>query len=161
MRYSNLAFPTLMAVFLAGCAPALDSELPPAAAAPAPSAQELVSARQGGMKMSVFALGTASRAAESEEPVSKARLAVTGLADFSLGVAGLFRADTAAIENTKARPEIWSDAAGFKARVEQYQLAAAGLRQAAIDDNREAFQTALVQTKAACKACHDSFRVEQ
>jgi cytochrome c556 len=62
---------------------------------------------------------------------------------------------------TRAKPEIWSDAAGFKKAVDSFQAESAKLAQVAkgakdVDAVRAQFG-ALVKT---CGACHDNFRTK-
>lgn len=60
---------------------------------------------------------------------------------------------------TKAKPEIWTNAAEFKAKMDKMVGEAGKLAQqsrtASFDDLKKQFGA----TGAACKACHDDFRV--
>lgn len=122
--------------------------------------EDLVAARQGGMTMSVFTLGALSGAANSDKPLTGAAFAAGGLKTFALSLPSLFGPETANVENTRALPAIWEEGSDFAARIAEYQAATAELSDAAKADNREAFTAALARTKNACKACHDSYRLE-
>lgn len=63
--------------------------------------------------------------------------------------------------NTRARPEIWSDAAGFKKVVDNFQAEAQKLAEL----SRTATSVDQVRSQAAalgksCGACHDNFRTK-
>jgi len=60
--------------------------------------------------------------------------------------------------DTRAKPEIWKDAAKFKEDADKFQLESAKLQAAAKTGNLDAIKTAFGATGASCKACHDTFR---
>lgn len=69
----------------------------------------------------------------------------------------LFPAGTAKgeIPYTRAKPEIWSDAAGFEAAAEALKVAAASVQQAADAGDSEAFNVRFAALIEACTGCHD------
>ncbi len=62
--------------------------------------------------------------------------------------------------DTKAKPEVWSEPAKFKAAAEKMQDAMANLNVAAKTGNEAQIKTAFGATGQACKACHDDFRAK-
>lgn len=60
--------------------------------------------------------------------------------------------------DTRAKPEIWSNAAGFKAAADRMQGAMTNLATAARGGNLDAIRTAFGAAGATCKGCHDDFR---
>ena len=64
----------------------------------------------------------------------------------------------AGADSTRAKPEIWKDAAKFKELNEKLQAETAKLAAAAKTGNLDNVKTAFGATGAACKACHDNFR---
>ncbi|MEZ5681746.1 MAG: cytochrome c [Erythrobacter sp.] len=123
-------------------------------------ADQLVAARQAGMRMMVFTLASVSRAAENEEaPLDRAGFGIGGIKKWGEALPVLFDEATAPIAGTKALPAIWTDPEGFEERVQQFQVATTELAATAAANDRAAFAEALASTKAACKACHDSYRV--
>ncbi len=60
--------------------------------------------------------------------------------------------------DTRAKPEIWKDAAKFKEDADKFQAEALKLQAAAKTGNLDAIKTAFGATGASCKACHDTFR---
>ncbi|ABP33694.1 c-type cytochrome [Polynucleobacter asymbioticus] len=61
-------------------------------------------------------------------------------------------------EGGKAKPEVWSDNAKFKAAAEKMQLAAANLNTAAQSGDLDNIKKAFGATGQACKGCHDDFK---
>ncbi len=61
-------------------------------------------------------------------------------------------------EGGKAKPEIWKEQAKFKEYNEKLQGETVKLAAAAKTGNLDNIKTAVGQTAAACKACHDAFR---
>ena len=62
--------------------------------------------------------------------------------------------------DTKAKPEVWSDNAKFKAAAEKMQGEMAKLAAATKTGNLDAIKAAFGPTGASCKACHDDFRAK-
>jgi cytochrome c556 len=60
---------------------------------------------------------------------------------------------------TAAKPEIWSDAAGFAAAVRNLQSETTKLHQLAAAGDIDGVKGQVRATGGACKACHDKFRV--
>lgn len=61
---------------------------------------------------------------------------------------------------TKAKPEIWSEADRFKTAATKMQDEMAKLNAAAKGGNLDAIKAAAGETGKACKGCHDHFRKE-
>jgi hypothetical protein len=61
-------------------------------------------------------------------------------------------------EGGKAKPEVWSDNAKFKAASEKMQLAAVELNKAAQSGDLDNIKKTFGVTGQACKACHDDFK---
>ncbi len=61
----------------------------------------------------------------------------------------------------RAKPEIWSDAAKFKAASEKMVAEVAKLDTAAKSGSLDAIKTAMGAVGSSCKACHDDFRAEK
>jgi len=62
--------------------------------------------------------------------------------------------------DTKAKPEIWSDAAKFKEANEKMQGEMTKLAAAAKTGNLDSIKAAVGAVGGSCKACHDAFRKE-
>lgn len=61
----------------------------------------------------------------------------------------------------RAKPEIWKEAAKFKAAGEKMQGEVAKLDAAAKGGNLDAIKAAVGAVGSSCKACHDDFRAEK
>jgi cytochrome c556 len=63
---------------------------------------------------------------------------------------------------TKAKPEIWSDKAGFATRLKNFQDSSAALATLVKTDhaNSPAFKAAVGKVADSCKDCHDNFRAK-
>lgn len=61
---------------------------------------------------------------------------------------------------TAARPEIWSQPAKFKSAQDAFAAQAQALERAAATGNPGMVRSEMRKLGAACKGCHDSFRVE-
>lgn len=59
---------------------------------------------------------------------------------------------------TRAKPEIWTDAAKFKKGSEDMMTAVAQLKAAAKTGNLDNIKKAFGESAKTCKACHDAFR---
>ena len=62
--------------------------------------------------------------------------------------------------NTKARPEIWSNRAGFDQAAANFIAAADKLTQLAKANDTPGFDAQVKTVASACKACHDKFRAK-
>ena len=60
--------------------------------------------------------------------------------------------------DTRAKPEIWKEAAKYKEASDKMQADVAKLTVAAKAGNLDALKAAFGPAAASCKACHDSFR---
>ena len=60
--------------------------------------------------------------------------------------------------DTRAKPEIWTDAAKFKEAADKMQAEMTKLSAAAKTGNADALKAAFGTTAPTCKACHDNFR---
>jgi cytochrome c556 len=61
----------------------------------------------------------------------------------------------------RAKPEIWKEAAKYKAAAEKMQAEVGKLDAAAKAGNLDALKAAMGAVGGSCKACHDDFRAEK
>ena len=95
----------------------------------------------------------AKKAAPFEAAAVKAN--ATAIADNLKKAQGLFPAGSGGGES-RAKPEIWTDAAGFEKGMKDAHAAAVALQ--AVSDEA-AFGPALGALGATCKSCHDKYRL--
>jgi cytochrome c556 len=62
---------------------------------------------------------------------------------------------------TDAKPEIWTDSAGFEKALKNMQAEAPKLQQLASANDVAGIKAQVGKIGAACKGCHDSYRVPQ
>lgn len=130
-----------------------------ASAATAGPLDDIVKARQACMKANGASMGTYVPIMKGEKAFDAAAvaeaIAKTGAA--CAGWAGWWGADAAKGETvaSRAKPEIWTDAAGFAASGEAYGKAVAGVA-AATDE--ASFKAAFPALGAACQGCHEKFQ---
>ncbi len=158
MRKSAVVLILASSAALAACAVNVENHNPPPPAAV--DAHKLIDARQGGMAMSVAALGAISNGLASGASTKSYRLSAVGLAHFAQSLPALFDPRTQGDGLSKAAPAIWNDPEGFATRVDQYGEATEQLLAAVSADDRSAIEAALASTKAACKACHDTYQLK-
>jgi cytochrome c556 len=60
--------------------------------------------------------------------------------------------------DTRAKPEVWKEAAKYKEAADKMQAEIAKLNTAAKAGNIDALKVAFGPAAASCKACHDNFR---
>jgi cytochrome c556 len=123
----------------------------------APSPEDIVAARQAAMVMSVGATSAMRSAAANGAPVKNLAFVASGVAKWGASLPAMFAPNTAKVPS-RAKPEVWTDQAGFAAKAKEFADATAALAAAAKADDKEAFAAALASTNASCKGCHDSFQ---
>tara|TARA_R110002049_G_scaffold23545_10_gene83728 strand:+ start:117660 stop:118139 length:480 start_codon:yes stop_codon:yes gene_type:complete len=97
---------------------------------------------------------------EADYDADLARAAATNLhAAASMAPATMWLEGTeqGAIDGSRAKPEVWSDAAGFADRLNALQMASAAMIDAAATD-LDSLKTAMGDVGKACGACHDDYR---
>lgn len=62
---------------------------------------------------------------------------------------------------SEAKANIWTDAAGFSAKASAAQVQVSRLNQAALKGDIDALKAQVRPTGAACKACHDVYRLQK
>lgn len=63
-------------------------------------------------------------------------------------------------EKTKAKADIWTDPAGFKAAAGAFAAQAAKLNAAAQSGDADKVQAEFAATRGTCKGCHDKFQAK-
>ena len=124
------------------------------------SGQELVDYREKRLKAAGGAMQALSQydGSNAEAAIAAAKT----IDDVAGEIVGFFPEGSgpggAGIEKTRAKPEIWSDWAGFEAKAKAFDDAAALLTTAAASNDLGAIKTAAGEVGKACKACHESYR---
>lgn len=131
----------------------------------APSAEQVVAARQAAFLMSAGNMAAMGAAVQSNATsVRPYAINARSLVRWARALPGLFPAGTgldALPGRTGARPEIWSNRAAFEAAAANYATAAEALATAAQADDAAAFRTQFGAVRQACGTCHQQFRREE
>jgi cytochrome c556 len=130
----------------------------PAARLTAPSGKELITARQAGMDMAAATLILLKNASNNGAPLKTLAFPASGLAKFAGVAPALFSENTKGLPS-RAKPNVWTDRAGFEAKAADFAKATKALAAAAAAEDKAAFDAALASTGASCKGCHDTYQV--
>jgi cytochrome c556 len=131
---------------------------------PAPGAARTIQIRQDNYKQMAAALKGIGEQLRSGSPdLARIRPGAALLANRSVQVLAWFPHGTGpeAGVRTRARPEIWSDAAAFREAGARFVVAARALNSAASAGDHARIRAALPAVQRACGACHDDFRVPE
>ncbi len=119
--------------------------------------EQIVAARQSVMFLSGGSLAAMKAAAEAGGDVKQLVIPARSLARWARALPTLFPAGSE-VAPTRAKPEVWSDRAGFEARAAAYADAARLLAEAAQGGDREAFMGRWAEVRGTCGACHDGYK---
>ena len=110
------------------------------------------------MKGNGAAMGAIGKYVKGEADYSPAvEEAAKKLQQHSKEVAALFPAGSTS-EKSRAKPEIWSNAAGFQKWVTAFQTSSEELVQASATKDKEKTSAAFAAVGNTCGGCHDDFR---
>lgn len=125
-------------------------------------AAAVIKTRQDGMKSQGGALKGLGQGLAGGASAADLKPFSTKLVETSAALPGWFPKGSGAESGvkTKARPEIWSDAAGFKAAGDNLKVQAGKLDAAVAGGDIDAIKAQFGATRAACKACHDKYEVQ-
>lgn len=135
--------------------------IPLAAIAQQPAAPEtpeqFVGQRQAKMARGGGALAAMKHAADSGGDLATLAPRIEWLTHWSEELPTLFPegSDLAASD---ARPEVWSDRAGFQQAAERFRTAVRALAAPAAAGDRPAFLAAWTAVRAGCGGCHDNYK---
>lgn len=161
MKRSLLLAVALLAVPITALA---QEQVPPAPApaAPAPMAppttpDEFVTQRQARMARGGGNLASQKQVLDANGDLTTLTPRIERLIQWSVDLPTMFPegSNTAA---SGAKPEVWSDRAGFAAAAANFQTAVRALAAPAAANDHAAFLTAWTAAHAACSACHDAYK---
>ncbi len=125
-----------------------------------PKPEQFVKQRQSALALIGWYFGPMGAVAKGEAPFNKddAVRRTTNLVALSKMPWEGFVAGTDAVGNTKAKPEIWTQAAKFKEAGDKMQAEMVKLAAAASAGNEAEFKKQFGVVGGTCKGCHDDFR---
>lgn len=158
MRLNYVMAAAVWAVGVAGLAVAQQPAVP-AALTP----DQIVQARQAAYDMSAVTLAEMKLAAKDGMAAKKQAYPANALGRWARALPTMFPQGTAPGSvsiPSHARPEVWSDRAGFEKAAADYAAAADKLRDIAQADDAAGFEAQLGVVDKACDACHDNFKMK-
>lgn len=140
---------------LAGAASARQSATP---------ANDIVATRKAAFAMSAVTVGAIAAGMESDAPLASQGFTIGALKHWALALPGAFPAGTSANDlpgATAAKPEIWTDRAGFEAKAADYASAVDRLGELAQANDVDGFEAQFAVVRASCGSCHSAYRIER
>ena len=125
--------------------------------------EDAIKYRQSAMTMMAAHFGRVGAMAQGKvpfDPAAAASNAAIVLTLSKLPFAGYGEGTDKGMPN-RAKPEIWKDAAKFKAAAEKMQGEVVKFEAAAKGGNLDAIKAAVTAVGGSCKGCHDDFRAEK
>lgn len=123
------------------------------------TADQVVATRKAGMNLQAGNLIAMKQAVEAGTDVKPLVGSAKSLAGWGRVIPTVFPAGTEAAGATKARPEIWSDRAGFERAAANLVTQADKLMQLADANDKPGFAAQYTATTQACGGCHRNFQV--
>ena len=122
----------------------------------------IVQGRQAAMMLSGAAMGSIKASIDAGQAPATQRFNTRALARWAHAVPGMFPAGSGAEAGvpTKAKPEAWSDRAGFEARAADYAAAADRLAELAAGEDAAAFAAQWAVVRQSCNACHATYKAD-
>lgn len=120
----------------------------------------VIKARQAAFHLSAGIFGPMKASIDSGADVKPFTFGAKGLARWGRTLPSMFPAGTGAEAGvpTKAKPEIWTDRAGFEARAAEYAAAADKLAELADANDKPGFAAQWTVVRQSCSNCHDTYR---
>jgi cytochrome c556 len=138
-------------------APAPPAPTAPTASTPPLTHEQMVDARQSKMGRGGGTLSRLKQAADAGTDLTTLAPQIEWLIHWADELPTLFPEGTD-VAGTDARPEIWSDQAGFAAAAEHFRTATRALAAPAAANDRPAFLVAIAEVRTSCSGCHASYK---
>jgi cytochrome c556 len=121
---------------------------------------DIIKGRQGGMMLSGATMGAIKVGIDGNTPLQNQRFNTRALSTWAHAVPGMFPEGSGpeAGVRTNAKPEIWTDRAGFEAKAADYAAAADRLAELAQGEDAAAFSAQWTVVRASCQSCHDGYK---
>jgi len=123
---------------------------------------QIIAARQASLELSAVTFASMLHAADGGADAKSQTFQSAALSAWAKALPTLFPAGTGpgGPAQTAARPEIWTDRAGFAQKAGAYSEEAAKLADLAKAGDSAGFKAQLPVVRAACGACHDAYRAK-
>jgi len=154
MNLRNAVLVLTIGAFIIGAAHA-DSQSVPI------KTDDVIAARQAGFSLLGAQFGLMKSAVAADADVKPFADSAKSAGLWARSIPSLFPKGTEQGHDTQAKPEIWSDSAGFEKAAQNMADAAAKLAQAAESGDKASFAAQFKETGKACGECHRAYRVRQ
>ncbi|MBN8728052.1 MAG: cytochrome c [Xanthomonadales bacterium] len=146
----RIAAPLAMAACLVATSPALA----------APKAEDAIRYRQSVYTVIGWNFGTLADMAKDKQPFDAGEFTLRAdrIADLAPQLLEGFPPGSDTGAKTGAKATIWTDRAGFEAKMQDFVDAARALSQAAHGGDEATMKERFKATAGTCKACHDQYR---
>jgi cytochrome c556 len=152
------------AVIAAGVVTFAQGQLPASSQGQAASAAQVVKARQQGLKTLGAAFKTIRDELRGDSPdAAKIRSAAADVTHAASVIGKWFPAGTGPDSGVKtdAKPDVWTDAAGFAAAQDTFIREANKWAQLGNGTDASAWKEGAASLGQSCKGCHDKYRVKK
>lgn len=122
--------------------------------------EQAINYRQAGMTLIGSHFGRMAPVAKKEAPFDADAIA-KNVEVLSVLAALPWAGFAPGAEGGDAKPEVWSDAKGFKQAEDDFLSAMDKLKTASASGDFDAFRVAFGNVGKSCKSCHDSYRKEK
>jgi cytochrome c556 len=125
---------------------------------------DVVAARKAAFSMSAVTVNAIKSGIDANAPLQSQGFAVSALKKWSHALPGMFPSGTSVADlpgATAAKPEIWTDRAGFEAKAADYAAAVDHLSELAQANDVASFNAQFAVVRSACGSCHSVYRIEQ
>ena len=129
--------------------------------APPISADSVIGARQAGYELLAANMASLKAVVDQGLDPKGYDSQIKAIVNWGHTIPVLFPVGTEQGHNTAAKPEIWSDRAGFEKAAGNFTAAAEKLQQVAATGDKDAFKAQFGATGATCGACHRAYRVNK
>ena len=119
---------------------------------------DIIAARQGGMALTGGLADAMKAGVQSGADVKPYATGAEAMAKWGKQYPALYPDGTQTGHDTKAKPEVWSDRAGFEKADAAFVSAAEKLTEAAKSGDKAAFAAAFTTTTQSCGGCHRNYK---
>jgi cytochrome c556 len=122
---------------------------------------EVIAAREAGFFLMGGVFGSLKPVVESGQDVKPYAGSAEAIAEWAAVIPTLFPPGTQTGNDTAAKPEIWTDRAGFEKAAANLKAAAIKLAELAKANDKAGFASQFEATAKACGDCHKAYRVKK
>lgn len=122
---------------------------------------DIARGRQAAMMLSGATMGAMKTAIDAGQSPSTQRFGARALSRWAHALPGMFPAGSDAAGAgipSNAKPEVWSDRAGFEAKAAEFAAAADRLAELSQGEDAAAFSAQWTTVRAGCQSCHDGYK---